>query len=161
MSESNAPQTPSRIVLVVGVDLTEVSVHLLSKARDLIRSVDLPELHVVHVVRPEPLRERLAEPLHAEGIATRATTEAAHFELQRMCESIVSGSPAKWTVHTPVGDAADELTRIAGEVGADVIVVEAHDHAGRLRLFHRSVLGRIARTAPCSVLTIRPPRLAA
>ncbi len=160
MTEPNASQDPTRIVLVVGVDLSEVSEHLLSKARDLVRSVELAELHVVHVVRPETLRERLAEPLRAEGIAIRASTEAAHFELERMCESIVSGSRAKWTVHTPVGRTADELTRIARVVGADVIVVEAHEHPRRPRVFHRSVVGRIAQTAPCSVLTIRPPRRA-
>jgi nucleotide-binding universal stress UspA family protein len=153
--------TTTRIVLVVGVDLSEVSEHLLSKARDLVRSVDLAELHVVHVVRPEPLRAWLTEPLHAEGVTTRANTAAAQFELERMCESIVGGSRAKWRVHTPVGQTADELTRIARNVGADVMVVEAHEHSRRPRVFHRSVIGRIAQTAPCSVLTIRPPRRAA
>jgi nucleotide-binding universal stress UspA family protein len=152
-----ATTNPTRIVLVVGVDLSEVSEHLLSRARDLVRSVELAELHVVHVVRPESLRERLTEPLHAEGVTTRATTQAAHYELERMCESIVSGSRAKWTVHTPIGRTADQLTRIARDVGADVIVVEAHEHSRRPRVFHRSVIGRIAQTAPCSVLTIRPP----
>lgn len=158
MSESTAPQSPSRIVLVVGVDLSEVSEHLLSQARDLVRSVELAELHVVHVVRPESLRERLTEPLNAQGVTTRATSAAAQFELERLCESIVTGSRAKWTVHTPVGHAADELVRIARDLGADVIVVEAHEHSRRPRVFHRSVIGRIAQTAPCSVLTIRPPR---
>lgn len=160
MSESSTPN-PTRIVLVVGVDLSDVSEHLLAKARDLVRSVELAELHVVHVVRPESFRERLTEPLHTEGVTTRATTEAAHFELERLCETIVSGSPAKWTVHTPVGRTAHELTRIARDVGADVIVIEAHEHAYRARVFHRSVVGRISQMADCSVLTIRPPRRAA
>jgi nucleotide-binding universal stress UspA family protein len=151
---------PTRIVLVVGVDLSEVSEHLLSQARDLVRSVDLAELHVVHVVRPEPLRAWLSEPLHAEGVMTRANTQAAYFELVSMCESMVRGSRARWTVHTPVGHPADQLTRVARDVGADVIVVEAHEHSRRPRVFHRSVIGRIAQTAPCSVLTIRPPRRA-
>jgi nucleotide-binding universal stress UspA family protein len=152
---------PTHIVLVVGVDLSEVSEHLLSQARDLVRSVELAELHVVHVVRPESLRERLTEPAYAEGVTARANAAAAHFELARMCESIVNGSRANWTVHTPVGRTADELTRVARNVGADVIVVEAHEHSRRPRVFHRSVIGRIAQMAPCSVLTIRPPRRAA
>jgi len=159
MNDTNTLQ-PTRIVLVVGVDLSDVSEHLLTRARDLVRSVELAELHVVHVVRPEPLRAWLTEPLHAEGVTTRATTQAAHFELERMCESIVRGSRAKWRVHTPVGQPADQLTRVARSVGADVIVVEAHEHSRRPRVFHRSVIGRIAQTAPCSVLTIRPPRRA-
>jgi nucleotide-binding universal stress UspA family protein len=160
MTEGMTPHSPSQIVLVVGVDLSAVSEHLLSQARDLVRSVELAELHVVHVVKPEPPHAWLTEPL-AEGETTRILSEAAHQELERMCRSIAGSSPAKWTVHTPVGRAADELTRVAREVGADVIVVEAHEHSGRPSVFHRSLVGRIAQTAPCSVLTIRPPRRAA
>ena len=48
-----------------------------------------------------------------------------------------------------------ELTRIARETAADIIVVEVHDHPPRV--FHHSVVARIARTAPCSVLAIRKP----
>jgi len=149
----------SRIVLVVGVDLSDVSEHLLGKARDLVHSVDDAELHVVHVVHPEPLRERLSEPIRSEGVAWRArVTHYARWELQRLCERIVHGSNARFTMHTPVGRAADELARIARDVGADVIVVEAHDHAHTRGMFHRSVVARIAATAPCSVLTIRDAR---
>ncbi|HEY8089754.1 MAG TPA: universal stress protein [Polyangiaceae bacterium] len=154
------PAQPTHIVLVVGVDLTAVSEHLLAQARDLVRSVDQAELHVVHVVHREALRERLTEPIHAEGVTTRATAVAAHWELERMCESIVRGSPARWKVHTPVGRPVEELTRVARAVAADIIVIEAHEHPRR-RMFHRSVVARIAQTAPCSVLTIRAPRRAA
>ena len=67
MSEQPSSE-PTRIVLVVGVDLSDVSEHLrLTKARDLVRTVDIAELHVVHVVRPEPLRERLSEPVLSPG----------------------------------------------------------------------------------------------
>ncbi len=111
MTEGMTPHSPSQIVLVVGVDLSAVSEHLLSQARDLVRSVELAELHVVHVVKPEPPHAWLTEPL-AEGETTRILSEAAHQELERMCRSIAGSSPAKWTVHTPVGGAADELTHM-------------------------------------------------
>jgi nucleotide-binding universal stress UspA family protein len=88
-------------------------------------------------------------------IAERAETESAQWQLRRLCETIVQGSGARWTIHTPVGNAADELTAIARKVKADVIVVEAHAHRGRARLFHRSVVARIVEHAPCSVLSIR------
>lgn len=150
---------PSRIVLVVGVDLSEVSEHLLTKARDLVRAVDIAELHVVHVVRPEPLRERLAEPvLSPEGPGTKALRESAHWELERLCRSIVGESGAKWTIHVPVGPPADTLARVARLVNADVIVIEAHEHTWVHRAFHRSIVARVARNAPCSVLTLRAPR---
>jgi nucleotide-binding universal stress UspA family protein len=152
----NAQHQPNRIVLVVGLDLTELSEHLLAKARDLVASAENAELHVVHVVRPLPLRERLGEPVHSEeGPETRALKEAARYELASLCRRIVESSPARWTVHVRVGRTADQLARVAKQVGADFVVVEAHDRAVMHRMFHRSVVARIARCAPCSVLTIR------
>jgi nucleotide-binding universal stress UspA family protein len=161
MSEGTSQQpSRSRIVVVVAVDLSDVSEHLLSQARDLVRSVDDPELHVVHVVRPESLRERLTEPVGSGHTAEQALVVSARFELERLCETIVQGSGARWIVHTPVGHPAEEVTQVAGQVGADIIVLESHPHA-RHRVFHRSLVARIVRTAPCSVLAIRDPRRAA
>jgi nucleotide-binding universal stress UspA family protein len=157
MSEK-ARREHSRIVLVVGVDLSDVSEHLLAMTRDLVHSIDEVELHVVHVVHQESLRERLAMP--GQGLETRAQMESARWQLDRLCETIAHRSRVRWLVHTPVGHAANELTRIARDVRADVVVIEAHDHSRppMRRAFHRSVVARIARIAPCSVLTIRPPR---
>ena len=150
----------SRTVLVVAVDLSDESEDLLSTARELVRPVDDAELHVVHVVRPEPLRERLADPVVSLHTNERVLVESAQWVLLRWCESVMVGSRARWVVHTPVGDPVTEVTRVAREVGAHIIAVAAHD-GRRRRLFHRSVLARIARSAPCSVLTIRDRRKAA
>jgi nucleotide-binding universal stress UspA family protein len=157
----------SHIMVVVGVDLSDVSEHLLSQTRDLVRSVDDAELHVVHVVQPESLRERLTEPIGSGGYSTRALADSAKWELEQLCASVVQGSGTRWVVHTPVGRTAEEITRVAREVGADIIVLEAREHP-RPRPFHRSVVARIVRTATCSVLAIRdhkhppsqPPRRA-
>ena len=146
----------SRLVLVVGVDLSDISAHLLAISRSLVRSVDEAELHVVHVVPPEPLVQRLAEPAGAQGLVERSQTESARWELQRLCEVIGEGIATRVVVHTPVGHPAKEIIRIASEVGASMIVIEAHDPPMPRRLLHRSVVARIARTAPCSVLTVRP-----
>jgi nucleotide-binding universal stress UspA family protein len=147
----------TRRVLVVGVDLTEVSEHLLTYARDVVKWVDEAELHVVHVVRPEPFSEKLNDPIGNEGIVTMALRKSAEWELEQLCRRIVGKSLAKWHVHVRVGHAADVLMKVAAEVDADFIVVEAH---GPDRIFHRSVVAQIARDAPCSVLTVRAPRSA-
>jgi nucleotide-binding universal stress UspA family protein len=128
----NAQRQPSRIVLVVGLDLSELSEHLLAKARDLAAWADEAQLNVVHVVK-----------------------EAAWCELESLCRHVVEGSPAHWTVHVRVGRAGDELARVAEDVGADFVIVEAHDRPATHRMFHRSIVARIAHCAPCSVLTIR------
>lgn len=146
----------SRIVLVVGVDLSDISEHLLETTRNLTRSVDHAELHVVHVVHPESLSKRLVEPTGAAALEEQCRAEDAKWELARLCDSTVLGSRATCTIHTPVGHTAEELARVARDVGADVIVVEAHDGVRRRHLFQRGVVARIAATAPCSVLTVRP-----
>jgi nucleotide-binding universal stress UspA family protein len=144
----------SRIVLVIGLDLSEVSKHLVSTARNLVRSVDEVELHLVHVVHRDSIAQRLADPLHAGGTIERAETEYAHWELERLRDAILVGSKARVTVHTPLGDAAYELARVATQVGADMILVEAH-HPGTRSGFHRSIVARTAMLAPCSVLAVR------
>jgi nucleotide-binding universal stress UspA family protein len=152
-----AKRTLGRAVVVVGVDLSDVSEHLLINARDLVRTVDDVEFHVVHVIRPESLRERLTEPIRspASHAAERSQIESARWQLQRMCVELLHRPGAKWFVHTPVGDASAQLSDLARTVGADVIIVEAHDHPSRGRLFHRSAVRRIFQDAPCSVISIR------
>jgi len=154
---------PSRMVVVVGVDMSDVNAHLLLQAQALIRPVDEAEVHVVHVVHPDRLTQRLERPIHAKDIGARSQGESAKWALQRLCAPLFGGPRTRLVVHVPVGDVARELTRIAAEARADILVTEAHEHEGHglRRLFHRSVAARIAETAPCTVLTIRArPRLA-
>ncbi len=152
---------PSRIVLVVGVDMSNVSEHLLTQTRALIRTVDEAEVHVVHVVSPEPRILRVVRPRDAKDAGAVYEVERAQSVLERLSNSLVEHPGTRVIVHTPVGAAADELTRIAAEVGADILVIEAHEHDGRdpLRVFRRSVVDHVASTAPCTVLTIRKPHL--
>jgi hypothetical protein len=58
----NAQRQPSRIVLVVGLDLSELSEHLLAKARDLAAWADEAQLNVVHVVPPHLFASVSASP---------------------------------------------------------------------------------------------------
>jgi nucleotide-binding universal stress UspA family protein len=160
MNENSQSHQPSRIVLVVGVDMSDVSEHLLTQTRALIRPVDEAEVHVVHVISPEPPFLRLVRPKDAKDAGAVYEVEHAQSVLERLSAVLMHHPRTRVTMHTPVGNVADQLTRIAAEVGADILVVEAHEHDGRepLRMFHRSVLDQIASAAPCSVLTIRKPR---
>jgi nucleotide-binding universal stress UspA family protein len=145
----------SHMVVVVGIDLSGVSKHVLARACDLVRSIDDAELHVVHVVESQPFRRLLLEPAHPTGLGTRADSDSARRQMQDYCNATVPPSQARVVLHTPVGHPADELTRIARETSADIIVVEVHEHARRM--FHHAIVARIVRTASCSVLAIRGP----
>jgi nucleotide-binding universal stress UspA family protein len=155
MSQDRGDEREAEIVLVVGVDLTDVTEHLLATARDLARTSRRTQMHVVHVVAPESLPRRLAEWSHAIGLEERAHVESAQWELRRLCEAIVVRAGARCVIHTPIGDVAEQLTRVARETYADAIVVEAH--GGHSGVFAKSLVARIAKSAPCSVLTVRQP----
>ena len=156
MNQDSKHEAPSRMVVVVGVDLSDVSEHLMARARDLVCRVDNAELHVVHVMQ-SPLPWVPVDSMMPSAVAMAPHTEEAKRDLQGLCDAVLEGSHARVILHTPVGRAPDEITRIAREVGADVIVVEVHDHRGMRRFLHHSVVASIARNGPCSVLAIRDP----
>jgi universal stress protein A len=153
MIEAREGEARSHMVVVVGVDLSDVSKHVLMTARDLVRSIDDAELHVVHVVEPPPFGHFVLESLRPTDLSARADRDLVRRQLEGFCESSLPGSRERVVLHTPVGRPADELSRVARETAADIIVVEVHDHP--IRVFHHAVVARLARNAPCSVLAIR------
>jgi hypothetical protein len=154
---STADGEPSRIVVVVGVDLTHVSNHLLEQTAALVRAVDEAELHVVHVVKREPPHLRVVRPGEAKNAGAVFRIERAQEVVARLCASLRWTPQTRVIVHTPVGDPATQLALIADDVAADILVVEPHEHHGHgpARVFHRSMVDRIAGMAPCTVLAIR------
>ncbi len=155
MSEDTNGKEHRRIVLVVGVDLSDVSRHLLAQTHALIRPVDEAEVHLVHVVHPEPITQWISNTYPTELARTNA--EYATSQLQQLCDHFGQGARAGRAdlfVHTPIGEAATQLVQLASRVSADMIVVEAHDQVRR-PLWHRSILARLVRNAQCTVLTIR------
>jgi nucleotide-binding universal stress UspA family protein len=144
-------------VLVVGVDFTDVSEHLVQTAWSLARTADEAELHFVHVVRP-PMSLLMPESVHVGTFVEDRMVEAARAELLQMCCPTDSDGDIEVYVHTPIGRVGVSLAEIAQRLGADLIVVEAHDHSRDSALhwvFHGSTAAWLARSAHCSVLTVR------
>ena len=150
-----AATEPSRIIVVVGVDFTNVSPHLIHQTAALVRTVDEPEIHVVHVVKPDTGLAPRGSPCRREGRGCGLPRRVCAEVVERLCEPLRRVPSAKIVMHTPVGDPAVALARIAEEVAADVLVVEAHAQHGIARVFHRSLVNQLAGIAPCTVLAIR------
>ncbi len=144
----------SHLVVVVGVDLTEVGAHLLDQTAALVRATDEPEIHVVHVVKPEPPWFRVVRPADEKDAGSVYLVEHAQEVVARLCEPLRQAG-ARVIMHTPVGEPAGQLARIADEVAADVLVVEARAEHGHARPFHRSLVKEVAGLGPCTVLAIR------
>jgi universal stress protein A len=148
-------ETRSHLVLVVGVDLSQVSEHLLMTARDLVMLARDAEIHIVHVVEPQAMAATMFDALPIVAPTEPERVRAAQEELDRLCARVAEGINARVIVHVAVGRPSDEITRIADAVGAHVIVVEKHESRGLARVFHRSLAATLAKKAPCSVLTVR------
>jgi nucleotide-binding universal stress UspA family protein len=70
------------------------------------------------------------------------------------------GPDLKYPVETRLsrGDAAEEITRVAGELGCGLIVMGTHGRTGLSRLLMGSVAESILPRADCPVLVVKTPR---
>jgi len=73
-------------------------------------------------------------------------------ELTKLAESIDLEVGAIFTE----GDPGHEITRVAEELNADLIVLGTHGYSGWKRFAIGSVAEFVTKYAPCAVLTIRP-----
>jgi nucleotide-binding universal stress UspA family protein len=75
--------------------------------------------------------------------------------LQRYADE--AGPGTRVVVATAGGDPAREIVKYATRHGIDLIVLGGHGRSGVSRALLGSVAERVARTAPCPVLTVPPP----
>ncbi len=139
-------------------DFSDPSYEGLKTAGDLATQFGC-EVVLVHVVSPVPV---MGAPHHNAPMAfdvpgyqmefVERTREALENVRQRRLDSSL-------TVHlrVEIGYAADEITRVAGEEGVDLIVIATHGHQGFQRFLLGSVTERVVRAAKCAVLSVRKP----
>lgn len=72
-----------------------------------------------------------------------------------MPNASVAVVPVAAPVYPPVGDAAEEIVRIAGEAGADLVVLGARGLNPLKRLLLGSVSTRVLHEALCDVLVVK------
>jgi len=60
-----------------------------------------------------------------------------------------------WEVEVAAGPPADAIVRVARKRDADLIVMGTRKRHGRRHVLLGSVAGKVARLAPCPVLTVR------
>jgi len=114
-------------------------------------------MHLVHVVpalpAPSPDRDYTFRVPEYEA-ALHAT---AHEKLEQLAGRLRGGGVSvEFTIGH--GDAGREITRIAGECGADAIVIATHGETGWRHALFGSVAEKVVRHATCPVLTVRPAR---
>ena len=135
--------------VLVPVDFSDVSAAALAYARNLARTFGA-RLHVMHVMENDFLRPMASDPhMHAEAMARHLADKLTEEDLGVLHAVAV----------TRKSDApADEIVRYAGTEGIDLIVMGTHGRKGVAHFFVGSVAEHVVRSAPCPVLTMRPPQ---
>lgn len=144
---------PGALTLVVGYDFSALGDRALAIACALSSHYAVVELHVVSV---------LDSTLQARGLIEDTGYDDAS-TLQKRLATVTERLPSRFNMvradfyaHTRIGDAAEEILRLATEVRADLIVVGTHGHDGLRRLVLGSVAESVTRNAHCPVLCARP-----
>jgi nucleotide-binding universal stress UspA family protein len=110
-------------------------------------------IHLVHILwNPVPPMPAVAGPTWID--AYRASVAS---QLQEVAETVKAAADIQVETHLLEGDPADEVLRLASEVGADLIAAGSHGAGFFSRLVMGSVSTRLLRRAGCAVL-IAPPR---
>jgi nucleotide-binding universal stress UspA family protein len=154
----NASRTP--YVIVVAVDFTEAGARALRQGFELANSRGDAELHVGHV--GDLFGTTVMLELAAGG--TPFTAEAAIEHLRAYVQKQLAAF--EWErqkiafshviTHLRTGDPATELTQLAVDLEADLVITGTHSRRGLQRLVLGSVSEVIVKLAPCPVLVARP-----
>jgi|HubBroStandDraft_2_1064218.scaffolds.fasta_scaffold467506_1 nucleotide-binding universal stress UspA family protein len=150
----HAVHTPRRII--VGMDFSEPADYALELAAELARCTEQnAELHVVHVAPTVTVMDPLGTGDLRLSPSLTGGNERMQRQLEDTCGTLTERAPTRVGVvpHMLFGDVVTELKGIARTLDADLIIVGAHEHHGWS--WHRSLAARLARRAPCSVLTAR------
>lgn len=142
------------MTIVCATDFSEPAEAAEARAIALARSLGADVLFV-HVA--------VEAPLYGEGPFTMHDATAVFETQRRWAEKELAGRVATATARGVVGRAVvkvgvpvDEITQIAADEKADMIVIGTHGRSGLGRLLLGSVAERVVRMAPCPVLTVGP-----
>jgi nucleotide-binding universal stress UspA family protein len=116
------------------------------------------ELVLLHVV--EPFYFSGVNGMYGVGFDTGAVSaeleRAAHRQLARLTARLrARHMPARSLVE--IGPAWQVIVDTATKLRADMIIMATHGRTGLSHLLLGSVAERVVRSAPCAVLTLRPP----
>ena len=141
--------------VVVGFDFSHSGHAALSRAIALATRAPFHVLHFVCVIEPRSpvpaVPGKHVDYPYAERVQ-RALTAVIEQELR----ASNCGIRVHFYVHARIGKPAEEILRLAREVGADLIVVGSKGLTGVERLVLGSVSERVVREAGCAVMVARP-----
>ena len=141
-------------VVLVAIDFSALSKKALHWALEYAQAVPC-HLHTVHVVER---RWKLSD-LRADLDSLRAELvdvhDAAVAELGPLVGDEERSRIGSLHEHVSLGEPAAEIVGLAGELGADLIVIGHHGGEALARLLTGSIAAKVVRDAPCAVLVVK------
>jgi len=141
------------------VDLTKNSRRVVPYVRHFAEKFGA-SVYLIHVVRgPEEFSgfEMGATWFSSFEAEVRKGAESA---IEKFIEEEMAGVAPK-EVTVAMGDVAEEITKYAGKIGADMIVMGTHGRKGLENIMFGSVARGVLKDATCPVLTVNPHRATA
>lgn len=138
------------LIVVVGVDFSNESESALRVACGITRELTRADIHAVHAAPLAPL------PYSYDSfeVAPQLDVAEERRRLDEMCARACAGR--RVARHLVLAPADRAIVEVAREQGAHLIVVGTHEKSLLGRMVTGSVVDRIVRAAPCSVLVARP-----
>jgi nucleotide-binding universal stress UspA family protein len=144
------------LTIVVGYDFTDLAVLALEEAITLGGNSPPAVVHVLGVLGPGGHGIGEARPLHHVRFDE---VEAMQQRISQRVEAALERRGQvglRALVHCRIGQPADLILELAGEVRADLITVGTHGRHGLERLLVGSIAEEVMRGATCPVLVMRP-----
>ncbi len=105
--------------------------------------------HVVDLPSAAIYEEGISDPLEQQNRFTNYAREYIN--------KFIGDQPLDWEPVIKIGQAANELTRVAEEKDVDLVISATHGRSGLTRLILGSVAERIMHTLPCPLLVAHSP----
>jgi universal stress protein A len=140
--------------ILAPTDFSDYSTKALSDALELARTFGAT-LSLLHVLEPSPYLGEFTPPTMGADLLGDLERQASA-ELARVLPEAQAATIAV-TRAVVMGSPSQRIVETAAAEHVDLIVMATHGRTGLSHLLIGSVAERVVRTAPCPVLTIRPP----
>jgi nucleotide-binding universal stress UspA family protein len=156
MAERVPSERQAPYIVLVGLDLSEPGGRAWRFAFDLaaLRGLE-SEVHAV-IVGERGMAPRVRD-VATPGVIAAPADGPVHLPALKVLEHRSIGGKARlMAMHFRTGRPERAIVQLAREIGADVIVVATQPTTRLERLLGGSTADRIARSAPCPVVVVRP-----
>jgi len=140
--------------ILAPTDFSDYSKKALSDAFELAQIFGA-KLSLLHVLEPSPYLGEFTLPTMGEELLGDLERQASAALAQLLPDA--QEAKVEVTRAVAIGSPSQTIVETAEAEHVDLIVMATHGRTGLSHLLIGSVAERVVRTAPCPVLTIRPP----